>query len=117
MLEFLPEDIRKGLMLAQDRARRRAGRLAVHAGDTVFPVLRLWEGGFVVESARVPRLRGRVDLYDGPRHLSQCLIVAAADEGGTTTYEFKRHTAVQDRPPADYARGDDLPSGYLPGPT
>jgi hypothetical protein len=117
MLEFLPEDIRKGLLQARDRQVRRSRRLSVHMGDAAFPVLRLWEGGFAVDSARTPRLRGLVDLYDGPRHLSQCLIVAASEEGGTTTYEFKRETRVVDHAPRDYAdeRGE-APSGLLPRP-
>jgi hypothetical protein len=117
MLEFLPEDIRKGLLMAADRQARRSTRLSVHVGDAVFPVLRLWDGGFAVDSNRTPRLRGLVDLFDGPRHLSQCLIVAASDEGGTMTYEFKRETAVTDRAPRDYAdeRGE-APRGFLPRP-
>ena len=119
MLEFLPEDIRKGLRQAMDRQARRSVRLSVHVGDAAFPVLRLWDGGFEVDSTRTPRLRGLVDLYDGPRHLSQCLIVAAAEGNGTMTYEFKRETAVLDRAPRDYAedRDDRAPGGLLPRPT
>lgn len=44
MLEFLPEDIRRGLLMAQERAARRTRRLSVHIGEAVFPLLRLWEG-------------------------------------------------------------------------
>jgi hypothetical protein len=117
MLEFLPEDIRKGLLMASDRQLRRSSRLSVHVGDAVFPLLRLWEGGFAVDSGRTPRLRGLVDLYDGPRHISQCLIVAVADEGGTMVYEFKRETAVTDRAPRDYDLGEgEAPGGLLPRP-
>lgn len=116
MLEYLPEDIRLGLLAAQDRPRRGARRLSVHLNDAVFPLLRLWDGGFAVDSARTPRLRGLVDVYDGPRHLSQCLIVAAAIEGDQTIYEFKRETAAADRAPLDYAPDDPRPAGYLTGP-
>lgn len=116
MLEFLPEDIRRGLMQAQDKAERRSRRLSVHVGGAVFPVLRLWDGGFSVDHARTPRLRGLVDVFDGPRHVSQCLIVAAAIDGEQMVYEFKRETAVLDRPPVDYERDTPLPSGYLPKP-
>ena len=116
MLEFLPEDIRRGLLLAQDRASRRARRLSVHVGDAVFPLLRLWDTGCAVDSTRVPRLRGLVDLFDGPRHISHCLIVAVSDDNGTMSYEFKRETPVMDRPPVDYELNDPAPSGYLPRP-
>jgi hypothetical protein len=116
MLEFLPEDIRRGLLMAQSRRARGARRLSVHLNDAVFPLLRLWDGGFAVETERTPRLRGLVDVYDGPRHLSQCLIVAAAIEGDHTIYEFKRETAVNDRAPLDYAPDDARPTGYLTGP-
>lgn len=116
MLEFLPEDIRRGLLMAQERTTRRTRRLSVHVGDAVFPLSRLWDGGFSVDAQRTPRLRGLVDLYDGPRHLSQCLIIAAAAEGGQTIYEFKRETAAVDRPPRDYAEDGSPPAGYLPRP-
>ena len=116
MLEFLPEDVRQALIQAQDKARRRSARLSVQVGGAAFPVLRLWDTGFAVDSARVPRLRGLVDLFDGPRHLSQCLIVAAAEDGGTMVYEFKRETVVLDRAPLDYERDTPAPSALLPRP-
>lgn len=116
MLEFLPEDIRRGLLMAQERTSRRTRRLSVHIGEAVFPLTRLWEGGFAVDAQRTPRLRGRVDLYDGPRHLSQCLIIAAEEDGGQTVYEFKRETAVLGQPPRDYAEDEPRPAGYLPRP-
>lgn len=117
MLEFLPEDIRRGLLQAQERRARRGRRLSVHVGEAVFPVLRLWSGGFAVDSARTPRLRGRVALYDGPRQLSECLILAVSESGGETVYEFKRATAVADHPPRDWAdEGAPAPSGLLPRP-
>ena len=117
MLEYLPEDVRKGLLIGGERQVRRSTRLSVHVGSAVFPLLRLWDGGFAVDSARTPRLRGLVDIFDGQRHLSQCLIVAASDEGGIMAYEFKRETQVAEHAPRDYA--DDRPapaSGLLPGP-
>jgi hypothetical protein len=113
MLEYLTEDIRKGLEAAQQRARRSRGRLAVHVGDAVFPLLRLWEQGFAVDSARVPRLRGVVDLYDGPTHLSHCLIVATQADGGETIYEFKRATPATAGAALDYISETPRPAGYL----
>lgn len=116
MLEFLPEDIRRGLLMARARPAKGSRRLCVHLNDAVFPVLRLWEGGFAVDSARTPRLRGLVDIFDGPRHLSQCLIIAAAVDGDSMIYEFKRETVANDRAPLDYAPDDTRPAGYLNGP-
>jgi hypothetical protein len=113
MLEFLPEDIRRGLEAAQSRAARKGSRLCVHVGDAVYPIAKLWDEGFSVEAGRVPALRGLVDIYDGPRHLSRALIIAASEEGARMIYEFKRETPVTDRPIRDYADEGFTPSGYL----
>jgi hypothetical protein len=59
-------------------------------------------------------LRGLVDVYDGSRHVFQCLIMASSEENGQRVYEFKRSTAVRDTAPLDYWRDDDAPVGYLP---
>jgi len=116
MLEHLPEDIRRGLEAARSRGQRRRSRLCVHVNDAVFPVLRLWETGFAVDARRVPALRGRVDIFDGPRHISQCLIIASEDDGREMIYDFKRATAITDTPVRDYAVDSAAPSGYLPRP-
>lgn len=116
MLEHLPEDIRRGLDAARSRSQRRRSKLCVHVNDAVFPVLRLWETGFAVDAHRVPTLRGLVDIYDGPRQIRQCLIVASENDGNEMTYDFKRATDVSDRPVRDYATDSAQPSGYLTGP-
>lgn len=116
MLEFLPEDVRRGLLSAREKSGPGRHRMCVHVGDAVFPLLRSWPGGFAVDSARTPRLRGLVELFDGPRHLAQCLIVAASDEGGQTVYEIKRMTAARDQAARDYEQDEGGPAGYLPGP-
>ena len=113
MLEHLPEDIRAGLDAAQRRAARRGSRLCVHVDDQVYPILKLWETGFSVDPHRVPRLRGLVDIYDGPRHISQALIIAADAQGGQMTYDFKRETVVPDTPVRDYAEEKPAPVGFL----
>lgn len=114
MLEHLPEDIRRGLETARLRAARQRSRLCVHVNDAVFPVLRLWEGGFAVEARRVPQLRGLVDLFDGPRQIAQCLIIASENDGSEMVYEFKRSTAVTETPVRDYAEDRPAPFGLLP---
>lgn len=116
MLEHLPEDIRRGLEAARSRSLRRRSRLCVHVNDAVFPVLRLWDSGFTVDAQRVPTLRGLVDIYDGPRHISQCLIIASEDDGVEMTYDFKRATAITESPVRDYAVESAAPFGYLPRP-
>ncbi|MFT4150194.1 MAG: hypothetical protein QM656_08360 [Paracoccaceae bacterium] len=114
MLEFLPKELREGLEAARLRQLRRKSRLRVQVGEAVFPVLRMWETGFTVEAGMAPRLRGLVDIYDGPRHVFQCLIVASSGDGTEITCEFKRHTVVSDRAPLDFWRGENAPAGYLP---
>ncbi|WP_333830637.1 hypothetical protein [Pararhodobacter sp.] len=116
MLEHLPEDIRQGIAAAQRRSLRRGSRLCVHVNDAVFPVLRLWETGFAVDARRVPRLRGLVDIYDGPRHIRQCLIIASENDGNEMSYDFKRATVIAEDPVRDYADDSTPPSGYLPRP-
>lgn len=114
MLEFLPKEVREGLEAARRRDQRRRSRLHVQLGDAVFPVLRMWDRGFALDAARVSRLRGLVDLYDGPRHIGQCLIVATIEENGELICEFKHATVSQDRPALDFWQGENLPAGYLP---
>jgi hypothetical protein len=43
-----------------------------------------------------------VDLYDGTKHLYQCLIVASEEEAGEMRYEFKRNTRAEDKVPLDF---------------
>lgn len=114
MSEYLPEAVRKGLEDARLAMLRRSHRLCVHDGDRIHRVLRLWDGGFAVAAKDAPRLRGFVDLYDGPRHIYQCLVVTSREEEGERVFEFKWHTPVEDRPPADFVRDTDLPAALIP---
>jgi hypothetical protein len=114
MLEHLPRDVREGLEAAHRLAARRKSRLRLHVGDQVFPILRIWDGGFALAADTTAHLRGLVDVHDGARHLRQCLIIASREEGGEIICEYKRDTAVTDRPAADFVRPDDAPAGLLP---
>ena len=78
MLEFLPKDIVEGLAMARNREAARKSRLRVQVGEAVFPVLRFWHDGFAMDAVLTPKLRGLVDVYDGSRHIFQCLIVASS---------------------------------------
>ncbi len=114
MLEFLPKEVREGLDAARIREASRKSRLRVQVGEAVFPLLRFWHDGFALDAAFAPKLRGLVDVYDGSRHIFQCLIVASSQERGELVCEFKRLTAVRDSAPLDYWRDENAPVGYLP---
>lgn len=114
MLEFLPPDVREGLETARKRDQRKRSRLHVQVGDAVYPVLRFWADGFALDGGLTPgRLRGLVDLYDGPRHVLQCLIIASTAENGELVCDFKRATAVSETAPVDFWRGENAPVGYI----
>ena len=114
MLEYLPKEIAEGLDMARKREATRKSRLRVQVGEAVFPVLRFWHDGFAMDAEATPKLRGLVDVFDGGRHIFQCLIVASSQEHGQVVYEFKRSTAVRDQAPLDYWRDENAPIGYLP---
>ena len=99
---------------ARKAKERRKSKLRVQVGDAVFPVLRFWHDGFVLDGALTPHLRGLVDLSDGSRHVFQCLIVAATVDGDEITCEFKRLTPVTDKAPLDFWLDPALPVGLLP---
>ncbi len=113
MSEFLPKEVRQGLEMARKRALRKASRLRVHTDDEIFPILRYWDDGFALDPANAPHLRGHVDIYDGSRHLYQCLIVASDLEGPEMKYEFKRSTSAVDAVPLDYERAADAPVALI----
>ena len=114
MSEFLPKEVRAGLELARKAALRKTSRLRVRVGDEDFTILRYWDDGFALDRDDAPHLRGLVDLYDGSRHVSQCLIVASAEEPGEMVYEFKRETPALDEAPSDYARDESAPIALIP---
>jgi len=113
MSEYLPKEVRDGLELARKQDLKRKSRLRVHLGDDVFPVLRMWDTGFALDAENAPHLRGLVDLYEGSRHLYQCLIVASSEENGEMICDFKRHTAAVDKAPLDFYREENAPVALL----
>ena len=112
MSDFLPKEVREGLELARKQSLRKKSRMKVRAGDKTFTILRYWDDGFSLDAEETPRLRGLVDLFDGGRHLSQCLIIASAEDGGERLFEFKRATIASDNAPLDYERQDG-PAGLI----
>ncbi|MDB5666365.1 hypothetical protein [Cypionkella sp.] len=114
MLEFLPKEISEGLDAARRRESSRKSRLRVQVGEAVFPVIRIWQNGFALDGALTPHLRGLVDVYDGSRHIFQCLIIASLVENGDLICDFKSMTKVSDRAALDYERDDHAPVALLP---
>ncbi|MEL6206320.1 MAG: hypothetical protein AAFR47_13560 [Pseudomonadota bacterium] len=115
MSEYLPREVRDGLQEARLARKLSKSRVRVRSGAGEFRVLRHWADGFAVAVADAPRLRGRVDLYDGTRHLCQALIVTAREEAGEQVYEFKYTTPVADGPPSpDHAKEPDAPVALIP---
>lgn len=113
MSTYLPKDVHEGLEAARLAGLKKTSRLRVLAGDRFYPVLRKWRDGFSVEAETTPHLRGLVNLYEGDRHLCECLIVASGQDGGEMLYEFKRATAAADKAPLDFYRDPGAPIALL----
>lgn len=116
MQDDLPQEIRAALRAAPRREPPRAeasrgarpgSRLTLRVGGARYPVLRLWAGGLALAADTAPKLRGRVDVYDGAQHLFHCLIVASQEAGGEVICEFKQATQAATEPPHDYAPDDE----------
>lgn len=113
MSTFLPKEVREGLDLARKTALRKSSRLSVQVGDETLPILSMRENGFSLDIENAPRLRGLIDIFDGPRHLYQALIVACDEGAGQLHYEFKRATRPEDHPATDYVRANPEIVGLL----
>ena len=113
MLEILPKEVREGLEAARKKDLKTRSRLRIRVNEEVFPVLKFWETGFALDAERAPHLRGLVDLYDGSRHLYQCLIIASEEEDGQMKYDFKRKAEAHDRPPLDFAMEENAPVALI----
>ena len=104
MYTFLPEAVRQGLEDARKAALRRKDRLSVRDGDATHRIRRLWDGGFALDLKGSDKLRGHVDIYDGPKHLYQCLVVSAVADDEERVFEFKWLIAGRGTRVADAAR-------------
>lgn len=114
MVEFLPKEILEGIRRARQQDRVKKSRIRVVIGDDVYPVMALSDEGFSLPSG-APHIRGLVDLYDGSRHLAQCLIVASSEEDDEMRYEYKRRTEASDRPPLDFDKDENAPIALITG--
>ena len=113
MSTFLPQDVQAGLDAARIKALHKSSRLKIKTDLESFRVLRLWDNGFSLEAGTAPGLRGLVDIYDGERHLYECLIIASDEENGEMRFEFKRNTVVTDQAPVDFYRSENAPVALL----
>ena len=113
MTGYLPKEVLEGLKAAQKKAERKRSRRSVHVGDDVYPILQFAEEGFALDAEHAPHLRGLVDIYEGPRHLYQALIVASEIKGDVMRYEFKRNTLASDHAPRDFYQEQDAPIALL----
>ncbi|MBA3324816.1 MAG: hypothetical protein H0T41_05955 [Rhodobacteraceae bacterium] len=77
--------------------------LVLEAGSRRFAILELTAETCLIEAPDSATLRGYADIFDGGRHVAQCLILLAAPEGDLLRCSFKRRTAFRTDPPPDYA--------------
>lgn len=82
---------------------RRGRQLVMQCGSRRFPVVAIGTDGCLIDAHDGWVPRGFADIYDGERHVAECLIVLAAPEGPYLRCIFKRHTASRADPPRDYA--------------
>ncbi|MBU2981755.1 hypothetical protein KO498_07995 [Lentibacter algarum] len=113
MNDYLSPEIEAALKAARKQAMRNSSRLRVLVDDNSYAINRMWNEGFALDLEDAPHLRGLVDVYDGAKHLMQCLIIASDAQAGEMLYEFKRATAAVDSAPLDYVRAADAPVALL----
>ena len=114
MSDFLSREVRAEMEAARKRDLRRKSRLRIHVGTDIYPILRMRRDSFTIDATEVVHLRGLVDVFDGARHLSQCLIIASAIEGGELICTMKWSRAATEAAPLDYVRDENAPVAFLP---
>ncbi|MEJ6396938.1 hypothetical protein [Yoonia sp. 208BN28-4] len=113
MNDFLPEAVRKGLEGARKASLKLNTKLCVHDGNDVYRIVRMWDDGFALDSGVADKLRGRVEIYDGVRHLYQCLVIGSEAQGAEQVFEFKWLHPVSDRAPVDFVQDTFQPAGLI----
>ena len=113
MNDFLLTAVQEGLEAARKASLRRNDRLCVHDGEDIYRIRRFWADGLSLGAEHGDKLRGRVEIYDGSRHVYQCLIINARTDGDECIFEFKWLHPVADQPAADFVRPDAIPAGLL----
>ena len=113
MSTFLSKELKKGLDEARACNKRRKNRLKVQFDGDMYPIVKMWDTDFSVESDRAPQTLGLVDLFDDLRHLPRCLIVASAQENEELAWKFKRSTRVKDKALIDFEHTKSAPIALL----
>ena len=113
MTTFLSKEVHADLTRAKKDKKLKKSRLRVEFNGALVPVLKLWDGGFSMDIEHAAHLRGLVDIFDGSRHLSQCLIIASTEENGEIHFEFKRNTDVKDTAALDFVLPKNRPVALL----
>lgn len=113
MSTHLPPAVHEGLRAARKAALYRNDRLCIHDGEEVYRIARFWADGLSVDADYADKLRGRVDIYDGARHLFQCLLEGGRVEGEECIFDFKWLNAVTDRPAVDFERARPAPVALI----
>jgi hypothetical protein len=75
----------------------------MECGNRRFPVVAMGSDSCLIDAHDGWIPRGFADIFDGDRHVAQCLIVLAAPEGPYLRCSFKRRTAARLDPPRDFA--------------
>ncbi|ARO13785.1 hypothetical protein BVG79_00431 [Ketogulonicigenium robustum] len=109
MFNFFPEAVRRGMDEARRADERRSNRLSIHAQEQVHRILSLWDDGLALDASDRAPLRGLVDIFDGPRHLYQCLLITSREEEGRRIYDFKWIARVSETHPVDFEQQEDTP--------
>ena len=82
---------------------RRGRQLYMECRSRRFPVVAMGSDGCLIDVPEGFVPGGFVDIFDGERHVEQCLIVFAAPEGPFLRCSFKRRTFSRLDPPRDFA--------------
>ncbi|RYH01646.1 hypothetical protein EU805_13395 [Salipiger sp. IMCC34102] len=115
MEDHLPTAVARGLKIARRQSMQRGDRLSVHDGDQVYRIHDFSEMGMTLDAGVCDILRGRVDIYDGARHLYQALIQGSEVTGETCTFTFKWLQPARDRAASDFVAQTPPVSGLIAG--
>ncbi|HET9069803.1 MAG TPA: hypothetical protein VFN28_14250 [Amaricoccus sp.] len=83
-------------------AGRHGRELVLECGARRFPVVAMGSDGCLIDGHDGFVPRGFADIFDGERHVAQCLIVLVAPEGPYLRCTFKRRTEARPGPPRDF---------------
>lgn len=113
MTDHIPQAVLDGLAAARRASIRRGDKLCVHDGDDVYRIIRFWADGMTLDAKHRDKLRGRIEIYDGARHLYQALVINSEVEGAECVFTFKWLHPVHEQPAVDFVRENDEPVALI----